>query len=99
MLHPSPAMYAAYMGDVAMWTGLVTGSLMLCSPVLFDRFGWRGVAGVTPRFMSLTGVPFFVGCVLFNYFPGAMGPLAPALLKALVYAGALLQVRPRPAPL
>jgi hypothetical protein len=39
MLHPSPAMYAAFMGDVAMWTGLVTGSLMLCSPVLFDRFG------------------------------------------------------------
>ena len=56
MLHPSPAMYAAYMGDVAMWTGLVTGSLMLCSPLLFDHFGWRGVAGATPRFMIATGV-------------------------------------------
>ncbi len=56
MLHPSPAMYSAFMGDVAMWTGLVTGSLMLCSPVLFDRFGWRGVAGATPRFMIATGV-------------------------------------------
>ena len=56
MLHPSPAMYSAFMGDVAMWTGLVTGSLMLCSPLLFDRFGWRGVAGATPRFMIATGV-------------------------------------------
>ena len=56
MLHPSPAMYAAFMGDVAMWTGIVTGSLMLCSPLLFDRFGWRGVAGATPRFMIATGV-------------------------------------------
>lgn len=93
MLHPSPAMYAAFVGDVAMWTGLVTGSLMLASPILFDRFGWRGVAGVTPRFMALTGVPFFVGCVIFNFFPGAMAVLGPVMLKGLVYAGALLQVR------
>ncbi len=56
MLHPSPALYAAFMGDVAMWTGIVTGSLMLTSPLLFDRFGWRGVAGATPRFMIATGV-------------------------------------------
>lgn len=55
MLHPSPAAYAAYMGDVAMWTGIVTGSLMLCSPFLFEKLGWRGVAGATPRFMILTG--------------------------------------------
>lgn len=56
MLHPSPAAYAAFMGNVAMWTGIVTGSLMLCSPIMFDRLGWRGVAGVTPRFMTITGV-------------------------------------------
>ena len=61
--------------------------------MLFDRFGWRGVAGATPRFMSLTGVPFFVGCILYNFFPGAIRALGPAVLKFLVYAGALLQVR------
>jgi hypothetical protein len=37
------------------WTGIVTGSLMLCSPFLFEKLGWRGVAGATPRFMMLTG--------------------------------------------
>jgi len=55
MLHPSPAAYAAFMGNVAMWTGIVTGSLMFCSPIMFERLGWRGVAGITPRFMTLTG--------------------------------------------
>jgi hypothetical protein len=37
------------------WTGIVTGSLMLCSPFLFEKLGWRDVAGATPRFMMLTG--------------------------------------------
>ena len=60
MLHPSPAAYAAYMGEVAMWTGIVTGSLMLLSPIMFERHGWGGVAGATPRFMVLTGVGAFV---------------------------------------
>ena len=55
MLHPSPQAYAAFMGNVAMWTGIVTGSLMVCSPLIFERLGWRGVAGVTPHFMLLTG--------------------------------------------
>lgn len=59
MLHPSPQAYAAFMGNVAMWTGIVTGSLMVCSPLLFERLGWRGVAGATPRFMLLTGVHAF----------------------------------------
>lgn len=57
MLHPSPQAYAGFMGNVAMWTGIVTGSLMVCSPRIFERLGWRGVAGVTPRFMLLTGAP------------------------------------------
>ena len=39
-----------------MWTGIITGCLMLVSPMIFERFGWRGVAGATPRFMLLTGV-------------------------------------------
>jgi len=92
MLHPSPQAYAAFMGNVAMWTGIVTGSLMVCSPLLFERLGWRGVAGATPRFMLLTGVPFFIGCVAWNCSPAMVGTLGLALLKFLVMSGALLQV-------
>jgi AAA family ATP:ADP antiporter len=34
-LHTTPAAYAAFLGDVAMWTGLVTGA--------WGRQGWRGL--------------------------------------------------------
>lgn len=82
------------MGEVAMWTGLVTGTLMFVSPVLFDRLGWRGVAGATPLFMLWAGMPFFGGVILYTLLPssGAAGTLGPAMLKALVIVGAVIQV-------
>jgi hypothetical protein len=43
-------------GDVATWSGMVTGSLMLPSPLLFERWGWRDVADCTPN----------IGCVFFK---------------------------------
>ncbi|KAK9837115.1 hypothetical protein WJX81_003871 [Elliptochloris bilobata] len=90
-LHPSPAAYSAFMGDVAMWTGIVTGTLMFASPMLFARWKWRGVAGATPAFMLWTGLPFFAGCILYAlaHPGGGAGTLA---LRVLVLAGALLQV-------
>ncbi|KAL3142921.1 hypothetical protein ABBQ38_003208 [Trebouxia sp. C0009 RCD-2024] len=85
MLHPSPAAYSAFMGEVAMWTGLVTGTLMFVSPVLFDRLGWRGVAGATPTFMLWAGMPFFAGIVVYTLLPAtATTTLGPAMLRSLV---------------
>lgn len=90
-LVPSPSAYAAVMGDVAMWTGVVTGSLMLLSPTLFRLWRWHGVARATPRFMLAAGLPFFVGSAAFAVLHpgGGGGTLA---LKALVATGALLLV-------
>jgi len=83
----------AFMGEVAMWTGLVTGTLMFVSPILFDRLGWRGVAGATPLFMLWAGMPFFAGVVLYTLLPAnAAGTLAPTMLRFLVIAGAIIQV-------
>ena len=80
----------AFMGDVAMWTGIVTGTLMFASPLLFERWKWRGVAGATPAFMLWTGLPFFAGCILYALaHPG--GGAGTFALRALVLAGALLQ--------
>ena len=80
----------AFMGDVAMWTGIVTGTLMFASPVLFERWKWRGVAGATPAFMLWTGLPFFAGCILYALaHPG--GGAGTFALRAVVMAGALLQ--------
>ena len=83
----------AFMGEVAMWTGLVTGTLMFVSPVLFDRLGWRGVAGATPTFMLWAGMPFFAGVVLYTLLPSsAATTLGPAMLRILVIVGAVVQV-------
>ena len=83
----------AFMGEVAMWTGLVTGTLMFVSPILFDRLGWRGVAGATPLFMLWAGMPFFAGVVLYTLLPStAAATLGPAMLRFLVIAGAIIQV-------
>ena len=98
LLHPSPAAYSAIMGDVAMWTGIVTGSLMLLSPSLFRAWKWRGVAGATPKFMLVAGLPFFLGSAAFAWAHpaaanGVLGaPGATRWLGGLVAMGALLQV-------
>ena len=46
---PTPSDFTSFLGDVAMWTGITTASLMLASPLLFERLGWRGVASATPQ--------------------------------------------------
>jgi hypothetical protein len=87
-----PLSAQAFLGEVATWTGIVTGTLMFASPALFARWKWRGVAGATPAFMLWTGLPFFLGCVGFALArpPGSVGGLA---LRALVIVGAILQAR------
>ncbi|KFM23748.1 ADP,ATP carrier protein 1, chloroplastic [Auxenochlorella protothecoides] len=82
-LATTPAAYSAILGDTAMWTGIVTGSLMLLSPTLFARLGWEGVAKTTPRLMLYAGTPFFLGCIGYNFWlSGTLnGPMA---LKTLV---------------
>ena len=39
------------------------------------------------------GVPFFIGCIAWNFSPALMGAAAPAVLRVLVSCGALLQVQ------
>jgi AAA family ATP:ADP antiporter len=81
----------AFLGEVATWTGIVTGTLMFASPALFAKCKWKGVAGATPAFMLWTGLPFFVGCVMYNLVhPGAA--VGTAALRCLVIVGAILQV-------
>lgn len=67
-LAATPAAYSAILGDTAMWTGIVTGSLMFVSPSLFRRLGWEGVAKATPRVMLFVGTPFFMGAIVYNFW-------------------------------
>lgn len=91
-LHATPSAYAAFLGDTAMWTGIVTGTLMFTSPMLFDRIGWKGVASVTPKFMFWGGVPFFIGCITYNFLAGPAVGAGLVTLQVLVISGAIMQV-------
>ena len=91
-LHATPAAYAAFLGDTAMWTGIVTGTLMFTSPMLFDKIGWKGVASTTPTFMLWGGLPFFMGCVAYNFVADKAVLVGAVTLQALVITGAVLQV-------
>jgi AAA family ATP:ADP antiporter len=94
-LHSTPAAYAAFLGDTAMWTGIITGALMFVSPLLFDRIGWRGVASATPNFMLWGGTFFFIGCILYNIMvltSAAALSTGTVTLQVLVITGAIMQV-------
>lgn len=91
-LHTTPAAYAAFLGDTAMWTGIVTGTLMFTSPMLFDRIGWKGVASTTPTFMLWGGIPFFIGCIAYNIMADKALLIRAVTLQALVICGAIMQV-------
>eukprot|EP00873_Tetraselmis_striata_P008538 jgi/Tetstr1/428802/TSEL_018789.t1 len=91
LLCPSPTEYAAFMGNVASCTGIVTGVLMLASPVLFQRLGWGGVASTTPTLLFWGGVPFFAAAVFYNLFASGL-TYGPATLQAVVVIGAILYV-------
>ncbi|GBF96995.1 hypothetical protein Rsub_09792 [Raphidocelis subcapitata] len=103
LLYPSPSDFTSFLGEVAMMTGLTTAVLMLASPLLFERLGWRGVASATPQILLYGGSAFFLACFAYQWQFGAAaaaaagaGAAVPAagvpLLTGLVVAGALLYV-------
>lgn len=85
---PNPNDYSAFMGNFSSATGTVTLVMMLLGRTIFQRFGWKFAAMVTPAMIGVTGLGFF-GLTLFS---GAMEPLAalcgttPLMLAVLVGA-------------
>ena len=45
-LRLDPTSYAAYMGDVQTYSGMVTGIFMVAAPFLFKHLGWKGTLSV-----------------------------------------------------
>lgn len=76
------------LADVSIYTGYATIALMLGGRFIFQFFGWRVAAALTPLLMLVSGGAFF-GLSLFG---GSMGGAAAASTGALV--GAVTQVRP-----
>lgn len=93
---PTPSAFSAYMGTVAMILGITTAFMMIVSPILFKKIGWRGVANVTPRVLTIGGCVFFSACIGYHVSMrlGMVG-LGQTLLPLSVIVGSALYVLSR----
>lgn len=69
---PDPNSYSAFMGNFSSATGAVTLVMMLLGRTIFQKFGWKIAALVTPTMIGVTGLSFFAT----NQFAGTMAPVA-----------------------
>ena len=80
------------MGNFSSAMGSVTLVMMLIGRSIFQKFGWRTAALVTPTMLGATGLAFFG----LNIFSGAFSPVAAALgttpLMLAVLVGALQNI-------
>lgn len=72
---PNPNDYSVFMGNFSSATGTVTLFMMLLGRTIFEKFGWRFAALVTPTMIGITGAIFFA----LQLFGPAFSPLASAL--------------------
>jgi len=88
LLFPGPKEFTAFMGDVSMWQGLVTGLLMIATPAMFDKMGWAGVASATPSILLWGGVAFFATCIAYQLgFAGHAAEVAASLASGAAANG------------
>merc|ERR1712232_1253437 len=88
MAYPNPNDYSSFMGNFSSATGATTLIMMLLGRTIFEKFGWRKAALVTPTMIGVTGLAFFS----LQLFAPAFVPLAASLgttpLMLAVLAGA-----------
>lgn len=86
--YPNPNDYSAFMGNFSSATGAITLIMMLLGRTIFQKFGWRFAALVTPSMIGITGLAFFS----LQLFAPAFVPIAASLgttpLMLAVLAGA-----------
>jgi len=89
---PNPNDYSAFMGNFSSCMGTVTLFMMLIGRSIFQKFGWRTAAMVTPSMIGLTGLAFFI----LNIFSGSLGPVASVFgttpLMLAVFVGAVQNI-------
>jgi AAA family ATP:ADP antiporter len=73
--YPNPNDYSMFMGNFSSATGTVTLGMMLIGRTIFEKFGWRKAALVTPTMIGITGAAFFS----LQLFAPAFAPLAAAI--------------------
>jgi len=85
---PNPNDYGAFMGNFSSVTGAVTLIMMFLGRTVFQKFGWRKAALVTPTMIGITSASFFA----LQAFSSTLSPMFSALgttpIMVAVFVGA-----------
>jgi len=87
LAYPDPNAYSAFMGNFSSLTGSVTLIMMLLGRTIFQKFGWRKAALVTPTMIGVTGISFFALQVFAPFFAPIAAQLGTTPLMLAVIAG------------
>src|SRR6185295_6676624 len=60
--------YNAFMGNVTLYTGIVTITFMIICSNIVRLFGWNVSAKLTPILILVTGIPFFLFVAMRSHF-------------------------------
>ena len=85
---PDPNAYSSFMGNFSSATGSVTLIMMLIGRKIFQKFGWRNAAMVTPGMIGLTGLAFYALTLFAPFFAPIAASLGTTPLMLAVIVGA-----------
>eukprot|EP00547_Thalassionema_nitzschioides_P007394 CAMPEP_0194199710 /NCGR_PEP_ID=MMETSP0156-20130528/627_1 /TAXON_ID=33649 /ORGANISM="Thalassionema nitzschioides, Strain L26-B" /LENGTH=544 /DNA_ID=CAMNT_0038924645 /DNA_START=296 /DNA_END=1930 /DNA_ORIENTATION=+ len=88
MAYPDPNAYSAFMGNFSSATGTVTLVMMLLGRTIFEKFGWKKAAMVTPTMIGVTGLMFFALNIFAPFFAPVAASLGTSPLMLAVLVGA-----------
>jgi AAA family ATP:ADP antiporter len=82
-MYPTPSDYCRYMGNLTLWTGILTAlSALVVTPYLLQTYSWSRTAFITPILMVLMTFAFFfvISCGKAGILPAAAAPLPMAVI-------------------
>lgn len=85
---PDPNAYSSFMGNFSSATGSVTLIMMLLGRKIFQKFGWRNAAMVTPAMIGVTGLAFYALTLFAPFFAPIAASLGTTPLMLAVMVGA-----------
>ncbi|KAL7470469.1 hypothetical protein ACHAXS_010711 [Conticribra weissflogii] len=86
--YPDPNAYSSFMGNFSSATGSVTLIMMLLGRKVFQKYGWRKAALVTPSMIGVTGLAFYALTIFAPFFEPIAHSLGTTPLMLAVLVGA-----------
>jgi len=86
--YPDPNAYSSFMGNFSSATGSVTLIMMLLGRKIFQKYGWRKAALVTPSMIGVTGLAFYALTIFAPFFEPIAHSIGTTPLMLAVLVGA-----------